>query len=84
MFPKDCSHVSVTKVSFPLTEEEIMKEISKGKMVFESTDFVILTNGYDYAVLKVEKAQNSIDRKYCVFTLWGKGKRSRGSDHRFI
>ena len=57
MFPKHCREVSVKKVSFPLTENEIIKR-SVGKMVYALTNYIILTNDADWAVIKIERAEN--------------------------
>lgn len=57
MFPKHCREVSLKRVSFPLTRDEIIKR-SVGKKVYAVTKYVILTDGNDWSVLKIKKSQN--------------------------
>jgi hypothetical protein len=48
--------VSLRKVSFSLSEEEIIKRAS-GKMAYAITNYMILTNGDEWAVMRIEKAR---------------------------
>lgn len=58
MIPGHCRMVSVKKVSFPLTEKNIMEEASR-KPAYVATNYMVLNNGTDWAVLKVYKANGS-------------------------
>lgn len=58
MFPKHCREVGLKKVSFPLTKKQIIKK-SIGKMVYTITNYLILTNGDNWAVTRVAKANGS-------------------------
>ncbi len=58
MFPKHCNEVSLRKVSFSLSEEEIIKK-SSGKKAYAITNYMILTNGDEWAVTRIEKARGS-------------------------
>ncbi|UCF08846.1 MAG: hypothetical protein JSW28_03915 [Thermoplasmata archaeon] len=55
MFPKHCSHVSIKVVSFPLTGDDIQDNLL-GKSVYKKTEFLILKNGDDWAVVGIRKA----------------------------
>lgn len=56
--PYHCSEVGFKKVSFPLTKENIIKE-SVGKVVFFHTNFMVLTNKGQWAVIRIEKSKGS-------------------------
>ncbi len=56
MIPKHCREVSVKEVSFSLTRENILREAS-GKSAYTNTNYVVLNNGPDWAVVKVDKAR---------------------------
>src|SRR3972149_11123 len=55
MIPRHCRQVSVRRVSFPMTEKNIMEEASK-KPAYAATSYMVLNNGADWMVLKVKKA----------------------------
>jgi hypothetical protein len=48
--------VSVKRVSFPLTENAITKK-TLGKLVYTVTNYVILNNGRDWAVARINKVE---------------------------
>jgi len=54
MLPDHCKDVSVREVPFPLTEEEIARHIA-GKKAYTRTEFIILKNDDQYAVMQVFK-----------------------------
>ena len=54
MNPDHCKDVSLRHVDFPLTEENIAGNID-GKKAYTRTDFMILRNGEETAVIKVTK-----------------------------
>jgi hypothetical protein len=54
MLPDHCKDVSVRDVEFPLTPENIAKEI-KGKKAYTRTSHIILRRGNEAAVVRVEK-----------------------------
>lgn len=56
MFPGHCKEVSLKKVSFPLTEEEILKNLI-GKSAYKKTKFVVLNNGEEWAVVNIQRPQ---------------------------
>jgi hypothetical protein len=55
MFPKHCSVVSVKEVSFPPTEKDIRDNVP-GKSIYKKTEFLILNNEDDWAVVALKKA----------------------------
>jgi hypothetical protein len=57
MFPVHCREVGIKRVSFPLTEEEIGKNILK-KLIYKRTEYIVLINGDERAVLKIKKPLN--------------------------
>lgn len=57
MFPEHCKEVSVKRVSFPLTEEEIRKNLVN-KLIYKRTKFIALNNGDEWAVVSVQKPQD--------------------------
>lgn len=70
MIPRHCREVGVKKVSFPLTKRDIMDEAS-GKSVYTNTNYMVLHNGSDWAVLKMAKAREQdlfrkLDKMYIV------------------
>jgi len=54
MYPEHCSHVSIRRVDFPLTQQAIM-ENSVGKEAYKRTRFIALNNGDDWAIVSVQK-----------------------------
>lgn len=56
MIPRRCREVSVRRVSFPLTEDAITKK-ALGKPAYTASNYVVLNNGRDWAVAKIEKAE---------------------------
>lgn len=61
MFPNHCNEVSVKEVAFRLTADEIIRN-SLGKKVYAVTNYVILTDGDEWAVTRIEKS-----RSYSLF-----------------
>jgi hypothetical protein len=55
MMPDHCKDVSFREVDFPLTEEDILSNFG-GKRAYTRTNFMILKNKEDVAVIAVEKA----------------------------
>ncbi len=56
MFPEHCKDVSVKKVSFPLTKEEIRNNLVN-KLIYKRTKFIALNNEDKWAVVSVQKPQ---------------------------
>jgi len=56
MIPDHCKDVSIRHVEFELTREEIARNV-KGQKAYTRTDHLVLVNGEDLAVIKVEKAR---------------------------
>lgn len=56
MFPDHCKEVSVRRVDFQLTAEEIKKNLI-GKKAYNRTVFFALNNDDDWAVVRIEKDQ---------------------------
>jgi hypothetical protein len=56
MFPEHCKEVSVKKVSFPMTKEDIRKNLLN-KMAYKRTKFIALNNGVDWAVVGIRKPE---------------------------
>ncbi len=56
MIPNHCREVGVKKVSFPLTEKHIMEEVSD-RSAYTNTNYLVLHNGPDWAILRVAKAR---------------------------
>ncbi len=54
MNPDHCKDVSLRHVDFPLTEENISRDIV-GKKAYTRTDFMILKHGDEVAVINVIK-----------------------------
>jgi hypothetical protein len=56
MFPQHCKEVSVKMVSFPLTGEDIRKNLLN-KLAYKRTKFIVLNNGNDWAVVGIRKPE---------------------------
>ncbi len=56
MLPGHCKDVAVKEVDFPLTREDIAREIA-GKKAYTRCDHYVLRNGEDMAVVRVVKAE---------------------------
>lgn len=56
MIPRHCREVGVKKVLFPLTKRNIREEAS-GKSAYTNTNYMVLNNGSDWAVLRMAKAR---------------------------
>ena len=56
MIPRHCREVGVKKVSFRLTKSNIIAEAS-GKLAYTNTNYMVLNNGSDWAVVKIDKAR---------------------------
>jgi len=54
MFPKHCSVVTQKEVSFPLTDDDIRSNL-RGKLVYKKTEFLVLSNNDQLAVVKIIK-----------------------------
>jgi hypothetical protein len=54
MFPDHCSKVSLKRVSFPLTEEDIKNNLLN-RPAYKKTEFIALNNGEDWAVVRIRK-----------------------------
>ncbi|MFP4545794.1 MAG: hypothetical protein ACLFPN_02975 [Methanomassiliicoccales archaeon] len=57
MIPDHCKDVSVRKVDFPLTREEIERSMS-GRKAYTRTDHLVLVNGEEVSVVRVWKEEN--------------------------
>lgn len=57
MFPEHCKEVSIKKVSFPLTKEDILKNLLN-KPAYKRTKFIVLNNGDEWAIVSIRKAQD--------------------------
>ena len=56
MYPEHCKEVSLKKVSFPLTKEEIQRNLI-GKSAYKKTKFIILNNKDYWAVVSIQRPQ---------------------------
>lgn len=56
MFPKHCKEVSIKKVDFPLTAEDIKKNLHN-KQAYRKTEFIILNREEDWAVVSIRKGE---------------------------
>jgi len=56
MIPDHCKDVSIREVAFALTADAIAKNVD-GKMAYTRTEFLILKNGRDFAIIRVEKKE---------------------------
>lgn len=56
MIPRHCREVSVKRVAFPITKQNIIAEVA-GKSAYINTNYIVLNNGPDWAVAKVHKAR---------------------------
>ena len=54
MLPNHCRHVSVHKVNFDLTEQNIKNDLM-GSKIYKGTNFLILNNKNDWSVVAIEK-----------------------------
>jgi hypothetical protein len=54
MIPGHCKSVSVRNVTFPLTVESIARNV-EGKKAYTRTEYLVLRNGPDLAVIGIEK-----------------------------
>ena len=54
MIPDHCRHVSVRKVSYPLSQEQIVSHLNAEK-IYKNTNYLILNNDQEWAVIKVGK-----------------------------
>ena len=57
MFPKHCRKVGVKNVTFPLIEDNIKNKLI-GNLAYKKTDYLILINGDERAIVKVKKPQS--------------------------
>jgi hypothetical protein len=57
LIPKHCSEVALINVSFSLSKENILKK-SVGHILYYNTNYAVLTNGNERAVVKVYKSKN--------------------------
>ena len=55
MIPRHCREVSIRKVSFPITRENILKAAA-GKSAYVNTNYMLINNGDEWAIVKVLKA----------------------------
>lgn len=67
LFPKHCSEVCFKKVSFPLTKENMVKK-SVGKTVFSHTSYIVLTNGRQWAVARIQNSKMREDHGRSYFS----------------
>ena len=58
MFPEHCKDVSVKRVSFPLKEKDI-KDNLKNKTAYKKTEFIVLKNGDEWAVVRIIKSPSA-------------------------
>ena len=56
MFPEHCKEVSIKRVSFPLTKEDIIKNLLS-KKAYKRTKYIILNNGEEWAVVGIRKPE---------------------------
>lgn len=56
MIPRHCREVGVKKVSFHLTKKNVMEQTS-GKSAYTNTNYMILNNGSEWAVLRMAKTK---------------------------
>ncbi|MCL4552503.1 MAG: hypothetical protein M1305_02960, partial [Candidatus Marsarchaeota archaeon] len=56
MIPRHCREVSVKSVLFPITTQNIVPAIA-GKSAYVNTNYIVLNNGPDWAVVRVRKAR---------------------------
>ncbi|MEE9151894.1 MAG: hypothetical protein V3U20_08705 [Thermoplasmata archaeon] len=54
MFPEHCREVSVKRVSFPLTKENIQNNLLN-KTAYKRTEFIVLNSGDNWAVVSIRK-----------------------------
>jgi hypothetical protein len=58
MFPDHCKEVSVKRVDFPLTTQDIIGNL-EGKKAYKRTRFIALNNGDDWALVEIQKGMES-------------------------
>jgi hypothetical protein len=58
MFPDHCKEVSVKRVDFPLTTEDIKSNLMS-KKAYKRTQFIALNNGDDWALVEIQKEMES-------------------------
>ncbi|MBI2855070.1 MAG: hypothetical protein HYX87_09170 [Chloroflexi bacterium] len=56
MIPRHCREVSLKRVSFPITKENILAE-AVGKSAYINTNYMVLNNGPDWAVVRIRRAR---------------------------
>lgn len=56
MFPEHCKEVSVKRVSFPLTGEDIRKNLLN-KLAYKRTKYIALNNGEEWAIVGIRKPE---------------------------
>lgn len=54
MLPNHCKDVSVREVAFDLTKDRIIEQ-AKGKKAYTRTEYIILRNGKEHAIVQVRK-----------------------------
>jgi len=58
MFPVHCKEVSVKSVTFPLTEQGILRFL-EGKRAYIRTKYFLFNNGADWAIVKIRKKESN-------------------------
>lgn len=56
MIPRHCREVAIKKVNFPLTKKNIV-EAAEGRSAYANTNYLMLNNGPDWAILRIYKAR---------------------------
>ncbi len=54
MIPNHCREVGVRRVDFPLSRDSIVQHVT-GKAIYAATNYLLLNNGTDWAILGLEK-----------------------------
>ncbi len=62
MFPAHCNEVGLRKVNFPLRNEEI-HNAALGKRVYAKTRYLVLTDGEEWAVVRIESEGKGLFRE---------------------
>jgi hypothetical protein len=57
MFPKHCREVGIKKITFPLKENNIITRLI-GQLAYKKTNYLILINGDERAIVRIEKSQS--------------------------
>ncbi len=65
MFPFHCNEVGVQKVEFSLCEDAIRRATLE-KQVYAKTRYLVLTNGGEWAVVKLASKGNGLFREVCA------------------